>query len=1133
MPRSWAPYLAGITLAVTLPLCGRAQESTVKGAISGLVLDTTGAVIPGAQVRLTGPTGSRVTTSDSSGNFDFLLLIPGLYSVAVEKPDFKTAVASEIQVFVNQTSAVRITLQPGAITQTITVTAGAQAVDTTSTTAGDNLNDVFFQKIPIRRNVADIFYIAAGVASGLGTGFANPSISGGTGLENQYVADGVDLTDTGFGGIGIFSRIYGPLATGINLAFLQEVQVKTAGFEPQYGKATGGIIQIVTKSGGREYHGAVNAYYQPHEFEAARRNPDDFARFNKLGDLVHVQQADLSGEMGGYFPSLRDHLFFFASMDPSEVLREVKAPPSLGLGLLGDLNRRTLTYNYAFKGTWRINDRHQIESSIFGDPSHTNRSAFRTLTEGMPGIPNTTAFSKLDLGTRDWAVRYNGTLSTNWLVNASFTWGHNSFTEKEFDNRFQEILDQTQTAGLPGQVGQFTDEGLGLVEDTIGEAFKVNIDTTKIFHLRGEHSFSIGYELQRSFYDGLVTLSGPNARVPANNAVGDGITGTCMGVPIGCMTFSQVASTSPAVWNWRLQIAPPSCTLCPFANVPGIGTSQVYLSALQVLFGVNPDSGGLPFSTNGTYHSAHLNDSWTLNKRFSINAGLRWEIQRLEGQAAAYEFTDNWSPRVGMAVDPRGDRKSKIFANFGRYTYALPLDLAERSLTNMPGLAGFNLAPAFKVNASGQRILAPDQFGSPVPVIDAAHVINTDQGGIPGFTFASLNSTEAFAPGTKMTYEDEWLLGVEHEFPHGVIFSAKYIRRDLERIVEDTSGIQPEAALAGVAQQFVIANPGAGTDIFVNPIEFVVPAFTPPGRLPSQCLVRGAPVFYDPAVTNNFGNILGGACFEPFTNLSTGTVIPAACQANNSNNLAGRAIPGAAANSVLPGCAIPDGMPDGFVGPARAYWAVEFEANKSFSRNWQLRANWRIAHLFGNYEGAYRNDNQQSDPGISSLFDFTPGKFNLLGDQLRPGVLNTDRLHIVNVYFTYTLDRSWGKGLDLGWGIRAQSGIPLNNFKAHPVYGTPGEVPVGGRGALGRSPSTATVDFHADYPMRLTEKSRLRFAADFFNLANSSRLLYIDQNEDLFFGVPNIDFKKPANIATLGDAFGSPFAARISLQFEF
>ena len=227
-----------------------AQESAVKGSLGGLVLDPTGAVVVSAAITLTGPTGTKSTTTDSEGRFNFSLLTPGQYAVSAQKAGFKVVQTKDIEVFTNKTSSVRLTLLPGAINETVEVTASTVTVDTSSSSVSTNLNDNFYENLPVARNVTGLFYASAGVTSGGATGSANPSISGGSGLENQYVADGVNITDGAFGGIGVYSRNYGPLATGINLSFVKEVQVKTAGFEPQYGHVSGGVVQIVTKSGG-------------------------------------------------------------------------------------------------------------------------------------------------------------------------------------------------------------------------------------------------------------------------------------------------------------------------------------------------------------------------------------------------------------------------------------------------------------------------------------------------------------------------------------------------------------------------------------------------------------------------------------------------------------------------------------------------------------------------------------------------------------------------------------------------------------------------------------------------------------------------------------------------------------------
>src|SRR5205823_14193148 len=197
---------------------------------------------------------------------------------------------------------------PGEATTIVEVSANAIQVDTTSTAVSSNLTDTFYSQVPVPRGVTSLFDAAPGVTGGGGTGAANPSISGGTGLENNYLADGVSITDGGFGGIGVYSRVYGSLSTGINLSFVKEVQVKTGGFEAQYGKSTGGIVQIVTKTGGNALHGSIGGYFAPQQFEATRKQPDEFnfgspdARFNLQGKELHQSNFDVDAEVSGSVP---------------------------------------------------------------------------------------------------------------------------------------------------------------------------------------------------------------------------------------------------------------------------------------------------------------------------------------------------------------------------------------------------------------------------------------------------------------------------------------------------------------------------------------------------------------------------------------------------------------------------------------------------------------------------------------------------------------------------------------------------------------------------------------------------------------------------------------------------------------
>jgi hypothetical protein len=260
---------------------------------------------------------------------------------------------------------------------------------------------------------------------------------------------------------------------------------------------------------------------------------------------------------------------------------------------------------------------------------------------------------------------------------------------------------------------------------------------------------------------------------------------------------------------------------------------------------------------------------------------------------------------------------------------------------------------------------------------------------------------------------------------------------------------------------------------------------------------------FGPFVDAN-GNQVGGACFANFATADSG-----------------------------PG----DGISDGLAKPVRRYNAVEFEVDKRFANHWLAQINYRWGNLYGNYEGAYRNDNGQSDPGISSLFDFTAGKLNLLGNQFANGFLDTDRRNVGNLFLSYTVGSdtpmlSRMHGLQVGAGLRGQSGVPLSVFGDHPIYLNQGEVPIGGRGAGGRTPSTMQLDMHTQYAIPVHDKYNIKLGMDMFNVTNSQFQLFRVQYAQTAAGgvgvVPNknVDYNRPT-------AFQTPFYARAMIRLEF
>jgi len=474
---------------------------------------------------------------------------------------------------------------------------------------------------------------------------------------------------------------------------------------------------------------------------------------------------------------------------------------------------------------------------------------------------------------------------------------------------------------------------------------------------------------------------------------------------------------------------------------------------------------------------------------------------------------------MGISIDPWGNRKTKVTANFGRYTEALPLDIAIRSLsTELDFPTSYWLPPVDGAGHVAENADGTFNFANFTPTNN----LLLPEGGV------SAQAGEAFGPGTRSEYLDEYQLGFEHEFgSSGVIFTAHYTDRRLRRIIEDNAPISPEAYQAGLGQNYLISNVRKNQDLFKNPTELDYTLDPINHVRPAGCTSSpGNSGIVDAQPVDSNGNIV------TLPNGHNAFCIP------NAYNAAGTQITGIAGA---------DGIPDGFVDPSRKYQAMEFEVNKSFSKGWQMRANYRIAKLIGNYEGSFRNDNGQNDPNISSLFDFVQGNFNLLGQQFVPGVLNSDVRHLANGFVSYTFPNHL-KGLTMGSSVHFQTGIPINNLYAHPAYQNAGEIPfcadnttncTSARGSLGRTKDFGQIDYHVDYPIRITEGTRLRLGADLFNLSNNKTQLRVDQNAQRSAGVPNVDFGKPTGVGpsavngNTNPGYLRPFYARLSVKFEF
>ncbi len=219
----------------------------------------------------------------------------------------------------------------------------------------------------------------------------------------------------------------------------------------------------------------------------------------------------------------------------------------------------------------------------------------------------------------------------------------------------------------------------------------------------------------------------------------------------------------------------------------------------------------------------------------------------------------------------------------------------------------------------------------------------------------------------------------------------------------------------------------------------------------------------------------------------------------------------------------------GCFGPARRYYrALEVSATKRFSNNYQFIASYVFSSLIGNYEGLFRNDNGQSDPNITSLFDLVSLLNGLYGR------LPNDRPHQFKLDGSYR----WPIGLLTSASFRAQSGIPFNQLIPHFLYGdnegfgVPRGTAINPLTGSSRTPTTYNLDIGAYYPIQFSENRQLRFQVDWFNVFNNQRAIREDETFQINSGAPGIP-PVPNPFYGTGTIFQFPSALRLGVKFQF
>ena len=704
--------IVGLSAICLLLIIGHTfAQSTVTGAISGTVTDPQGGVVPNASVTVTnvGTNAKTVVTSNGSGEYRANNLQPGTYTVEVSSGGFAPAKAENVKVEVGQTLSLNIPLSVGTAVAEVKVTADAPTINTEDNSHSININQTSINELPINGRKASTFVLGTpGVVPD--GGFGLYSFRGISGLLNNSTVDGGDDNQAFFSEARGRTRI----SYSISLDAVREFSVNTSNYSAEFGRAAGGVVNTVTKSGTNNYHGSAFIYDRDNKWGA--RNPQSFQTIltptgnQTIGLKPKDTRYQFGGSVGGHI--IKDRLFFFFSYD--EQRRDFP-----GVAITGSttfLNAVTVVDPVAGGRTCAnttVTGELLFCRAINQNQANTGIAYLTSLTGVVPRKGN----QRLFLPKIDWVINKNNTFSVvynrmRWaspagvqtaatVTRGTTAWGDdfvyldslnarlNSTITPSFLNeaRFQWSRDlETQNAqtpnanepktanGFPPQVGIGSSAGITLGKANFLDRVAYPLEKRYQFAdtmtwISGRHTFKFGGDINQ-VNDTLDNLF-QNAGAYVYTTLADFLT-----------DFSDPAQKRYASFS------------------QGFGPTR------------------FSFKTND--FNFFVQDNVQVNHRLTLNLGLRYEYEKLpspqipnalEPRSGIFpKDNNNFGPRIGFALDLTGDGKMSLRGGYGIYYGRIINSTISNAITNT-GVA--NSQKQFNsLSAAQAGLLYPNVFAA-------------------------------------------------------------------------------------------------------------------------------------------------------------------------------------------------------------------------------------------------------------------------------------------------------------------------------------------------------------------------------------------------------------------------------------
>ena len=706
----------GIALAAVLLLAPTLFAQLPTGTATGRVVDADNAGLPGVTVSAASSAlqGSRVAVTGANGDFKLAFLPPGNYQLTYELEGFATAV-QEVVISGSQTQNVNVTMKVAEVVEEIVVTSAVEVISEgtgAKTTYGiDEIED-----LPVARNIRSATLLTPGVAA-TGPKQANSrsaalSIAGAMSFESLYLVNGVVVNE----------NIRGQSLNLFIEDAIQEFTTITNGASAEYGRFTGGVVNVLTKSGGNEFDGSYRRSFNQDDWS----EPTDFFDEEQDDTLNKTDELTLGG------PFWKDHIWFFVAyrdIGESSIANTTAAPTSISYTSVATQER------LEGKITLTPHPSHSLVANYLEIEQTSTNSSFGNILD-LASLSDRKDPQELN------AAHYTGIFGSNFFVEAQYS-------ERDFllgdgsGSQSRDLIGGTLIRHSNENTRYHTGTFCGVCpaelrnnDNTLAKAsYFLTSDSA------GSHDIVVGYD---SFTD---------IRRSDNHQSGS--------------DFQLWHGNAPIIQGTEIYpVLDPGSALGGFDWI--------------VWFPILEGSKGTDLVTN----SAYINDTWQVNEKLSLSLGLRYDEndgRDAEGKLVAKD--DRISPRLGLTWDVKGDGDWIVNATAGRYVAAINNGAADQ--TSAAGTPAVFVSQYFgpSINANGVPEQTQDQALQ--TVFDwwfangGTDDPNGDLSALPGLFYANIPGATAVIENTlDSPYVDEITFGVSKRLGNKGIVRADVVLRE-------------------------------------------------------------------------------------------------------------------------------------------------------------------------------------------------------------------------------------------------------------------------------------------------------------------------------------------------------------------